>query len=344
MQKYNFLGILNSKFLIVGFTLLYSCQSNNFEVDTNKIDLQIKLGRLDKDLFSKPALQIDSLNKELKESYGSFYNVYLRDILNIGELKDPMIGVLVDKFRSDPVWKETQVEIENVFPNLATEKEEIEEAFKRYKFFFPSSAIPNLVAYNSGFNVGIYPSDSTLGIGLEWYLGAENKILKQLATEDFPQYKKDQMLPINLVASSLKGWLLYKHQSNLKNETLLDVIVYYGKILFILKTILPGKNENTIVGYSPEQLLWCRKNEFSFWTYLVDNKLIFTKNYKDISRMVSDGPFTSGISQESPAKIGIWLGYEIVKQYVEKTNVTSLQKLLDTNDSRLLLKYYKPSK
>jgi hypothetical protein len=344
MQKYNFLGSFGSKLLISSYLLFTSCNSGTFNVDIDDIDFKIQVNRLDKDLFDKQTASIDSLNRKLSFKYNSFYKVYLQEILNIGSPSDPMISVLLNKFRKDEIWIETQNEINTIYPNFDSEQLEIEEALKRYKFFFPNTTLPNLVTYNSGFNIGIYPSDSLIGIGLEWYLGADNKIVKQLATDDFPQYMKNQMNKENLVPSSLKGWLLYKHQNNFKNENLLDVMIYYGKILFILKTILPKHTEVEIVSYTNEQLLWCKNNEFSFWTYLVDNKLLFTKNYKDISRFINDAPFTSGISQESAPRTGVWLGYEMVKQYVDKKEIKSLQELLKANNSQEFLKYYKPAK
>jgi hypothetical protein len=344
MQKYNFLMIFRSKIFLAALMFLTACHSGHFDVNTDQIQLRVKTTRLDQSLFANQAAPTDSVNKNLLQSYGSFYNLYLRDILNIGEAQDPMIEVLLDKFRKDPTWMETQEEINKTFLDFEKEQQEIEAALKRYHFFFPNSATPNIVTYNSGFNIGIYPTDTILGIGLEWYLGSENKIVKQLVSESFPQFMKNQMETNNLVPSSLKGWLLYKHQGNFKNENLLDVMIYYGKILFVLKTILPERTDQDILSYAPNQLLWCQNNEFSFWTYLVDNKFLFTQNYKDISRFINDGPFTSGISQESPPRTGIWLGYEMVKQYVKKKNINSLQQLLEVQNAQEFLKYYKPSK
>jgi uncharacterized protein YjaZ len=58
-----------------------------------------------------------------------------------------------------------------------------------------------------------------------------------------------------------------------------------------------------------------------------------------------DGPFTSSFSQESPARTGAWLGWQIVKAYMKKNNV-SLKQLLDNVDSQEILEKsgYKPGK
>ena len=37
---------------------------------------------------------------------------------------------------------------------------------------------------NTGFNYAVYPTDEHLGVGLEWYLGADHPIVSTLASGD----------------------------------------------------------------------------------------------------------------------------------------------------------------
>ncbi|MEZ5023093.1 MAG: hypothetical protein R2728_07510 [Chitinophagales bacterium] len=58
---------------------------------------------------------------------------------------------------------------------------------------------------------------------------------------------------------------------------------------------------------------------------------------------MEEGPTTMGLP-ESPSKIGIWLGWQIVNEYMGRNKGTSLDELLQMNDSQELLRKskYKP--
>jgi uncharacterized protein YjaZ len=60
---------------------------------------------------------------------------------------------------------------------------------------------------------------------------------------------------------------------------------------------------------------------------------------------MTDGPFTSGFAEESPARTGSWLGWQIVKDYMDNNDVTLKELLKDTDSQKILEKSgYKPSR
>jgi uncharacterized protein YjaZ len=62
----------------------------------------------------------------------------------------------------------------------------------------------------------------------------------------------------------------------------------------------------------------------------------------EISKWVNDGPFTSGLPQESPSRVGIWIGWQMVKQYMEKNPSLTIPQLMDFEDVSVILNNYKP--
>jgi hypothetical protein len=52
---------------------------------------------------------------------------------------------------------------------------------------------------------------------------------------------------------------------------------------------------------------------------------------------MNDAPFTATISQESPGRLGTWVGWQIIKSYMDENTDVSLQQLMKTTDYQLIL-------
>jgi hypothetical protein len=65
-----------------------------------------------------------------------------------------------------------------------------------------------------------------------------------------------------------------------------------------------------------------------------------------IRKFFTDGPYSHSFSSESPARLGEWLGWQIVKAYMNKNQEVTLQQLLLEEDDQKILtnSRYKPKK
>jgi uncharacterized protein YjaZ len=76
---------------------------------------------------------------------------------------------------------------------------------------------------------------------------------------------------------------------------------------------------------------------------LVENKRLYVTGRMDIKRLIDDGPYTNGFPVESPGRAGVWIGWQIVRKYMDKNPEVSLDKLMQMSDSQKILndsKYY----
>ncbi|MGJ8661893.1 MAG: hypothetical protein ACSHXL_07635, partial [Bacteroidota bacterium] len=85
-------------------------------------------------------------------------------------------------------------------------------------------------------------------------------------------------------------------------------------------------------------LKWAKENEFSFWSYLVKEKMLFRINETESINMLSPGPFTVGLPEKGPDRLGQFLGWQIVRKYMEKNNVT-LKQLQEIPYNKILQAY-----
>jgi len=56
-----------------------------------------------------------------------------------------------------------------------------------------------------------------------------------------------------------------------------------------------------------------------------------------IKRFIDDGPFTAPFTEDSPARTGAWLGWQIVRSYMKKHPDVKLPELLRNQDYQGIL-------
>ena len=74
--------------------------------------------------------------------------------------------------------------------------------------------------------------------------------------------------------------------------------------------------------------------------------MLYTTDQAEIIKFTSEGPFTSALSKEAPPRIGHWIGWQLVRQYMNNNPKTSLQNLINEVDAQTILtkSKYKPRK
>lgn len=302
----------------------------------------IAIGRLDQDLFHAPPDSMAAVSLKAYATYGEFYRTYIEDILQGAPIRDPRLPMVLHRFVLDPDWSEAQRAVDSVLGDLEPQRVQFEKAFTRLKAFFPDSLTPRIVVFNSGYNYGIFPTDSVLGIGAEWFIGADHPVIGYLAPESFPQYVKARMEPEMLVPSAVKGWLLVHYTGNVEGADLLSHLVETGKVMALLESLLPEVDLHLKLAFSREQVDWCERNEYEIWKQLVSREQLYSKKGEDIGRWMNDGPFTSGLPRESPGHLGEWIGYRMVKSHMKANPKLTFAQLFAMEDAREILKSYKP--
>ena len=88
------------------------------------------------------------------------------------------------------------------------------------------------------------------------------------------------------------------------------------------------------------------KNEAHVWAAIISNRMLFTTDGKLIRSFMADGPFTAEFSKDAPARLGEWLGWQIVRKYFENQPNLSLQDVMTEKDPQKILNIsgYKPEK
>ncbi len=326
--------------------LLSSCGEDPLDIDVSTSDLSLEVIRMDEAVFNANWNDNPNAHVELKEKYGEYYIFYSQFVLNNpSSLSDLIMQNKVGRFATDPTMR-LFYEAENKLyggDKIDSYKDELTEAFKKFNYYFPDEKIPVVLLYQSGFNYKIIPNDTLLGIGLEWYIGSENDLIKKLSPQAFPGFEKEKMKPEYLVVDAVKGFLKVKFQEQQQMDNLLSVMIFYGKILYLTDAVLHDKEDRIKMNYSEEEWDWLMRNEKQIWTYLAENNLLFDNDLRTITQWVNDGPFTNGLPQESPSRVGIFMGWQLVNHFMKRHPDTSMDELIHMKDNNRILSAYKPT-
>lgn len=346
---------MKTKLVVFGISLLGFVSCNNKTEPTakprNVEPIELSVSRLDQEIFKADKYELRQLNQQWIANYGLLYSSFISDMLREGLPQDPMIVYRLERFLNDTTINFISQELDKSFLDFSPFQKELEEGFSYYQYYFPDRITPKIVTFYSNFNARTFPYSDTLAIGLDLFIGRDSEVTKMLPPDVFPQYIKNDMDKEFLTSEALKSWLYFSlsPQEEYANsgiyatkEDFLSSLVYHGKMMLALDLVLPNTPIETKFNYSKEEMEWCTKNEEFLYKNLVEFKLIYSTNIKEIASYINPGSFTPGLPQESPGGIGKWIGYRMVKQYYEENKMELADLLNQNNEAKKILSFYRP--
>ncbi len=322
-------------FIIACLLIVGSCsKKNRLDINISAVSIDIEVKRLDKELFELDPGNVEEKVPGLIEKYGEFFELYNARVINLGDPYDSAYSEHLTGFITDYTMNKVYGKVMEVYPNVDGIQTEIEQAFKRYKYYFPNKKIPALYTYIGGFNQSIVIADSILGIGIDKYLGKDCEFYDRLG---YAKYLQKNMNPGNVPTDVLRAWALTEFEYNDSSDNLINNMIYHGKTYYFLDAVFPDTPDSLKIGFTSDQMRWCIKNENQMWNYLIDQKLIFSTDYMTINKHINPAPFTSGYPNESPGRASVWLGWQIVKKYMDRNSGLTIKELMLDDDYQNIL-------
>ena len=314
-------------FIVLLLIGLVSCKKESkIEREIEKIPVVFKVERFDKIFYESQPSDL----KRIQSQYPFFFPEGNEDTVWTNKLSNPLLRELYN-------------EVQFRYGNLTPLEEDLTSFFGHVQYYFPKYKTPRVITLISEVDLdakAIY-ADSIALIALDCYLGNEHRFYA-----DFPKFKRinfdeNQILP-DLVTSFSYGKIAPPMDKNL-----LSIMIYHGKELYLKDKLIPNFTDAAKIAYTEEQMAWCKENEEQMWRYFIENNLLYEANVKNEHRFVNDAPFSKfylEIDNESPGRVGQWLGWQIVRSYMEN-NETSLTDMLAMDTKTLFEKSkYKPKK
>ena len=302
MRKYIYL-------FAFGF-LFFSCnKQSKIEREVEKIPVTMKVYRFEQAFFNATPQEL----AKVKAEYPDFFPNEIPDAAWVEKMQHPQ-------------WRQLYQEVEKKYKNFGLQKTEIEDLFKHINYYFPTIKVPQIytaIGEMDYLNKAIYANDK-LVIALELYLGKDHKFYSEFPTYLRQNFEQRQMLP-DIVSS-----LSYRIVPGSTNKDLLTLMINSGKELYLKDILLPNYSDAERIGYTEKQVKWCQENESYMWEYFVSNKLLYSTESKLPNRFINLAPFSKfylEIDNETPGRVGQWVGWQIVRSYMQNNEVSVVQLL-----------------
>lgn len=304
--------------------------------DVSQIDVDLKVKHFEKDLLALDTNKLIVGKEKLKVEYPVFFDeLYLGKILPVLQRED-----VFSAFVKSEGIRHLIDTVGLVYGDFSKEKEELQEAFRFHKYYFPEKEIPKVVTFISEYSYGAFTYEGVLGIGLDFFLGVDYPLYDP---NIFPRYIRRTMNREHLVSRAMEA-VANDLVGDTKGEKLLDIMIHNGKILYVLDALLPHTPDSIKLGYTQQETEWVKENELQMWAHFLGEDLLYSTSLRDIRKLVDHSPNSPGMPADAPGRTANWTGWQIVKAYMSRYPETTLTQLIEETDAQQILNKakYKP--
>jgi gliding motility-associated lipoprotein GldB len=319
--------MLRKFIFILVLILTFSCdESSKVEKEIEKIPVDFEVVRFDK----KFAEVTPKGFPRLKAEFPFLFPAQYPDSVWIAKI-------------NDTIQQELNTEVLKAYPEFSKQEDELNSLFQHLSYYFPSFKAPTIFTVTSevDYKNKVLLANDYLFISLDTYLGKEHPFYIGIQEYLKKNFEESQILP------DVAAVYAEQYVPKPANKSFLSHMVYYGKILYVKELLLPEIPAHEKMGYTEDELEWVQANEEQIWRYFVERELIFESDTELYTRFLYPAPFSKfylELDSESPDRVGQYIGWKIIKQYMKKTD-SDLQGMLITNAETIFNKAnYKPRK
>jgi len=320
----------NVLFFVTVLLTLGACNSGSDRLDIDISEIPepgMEVQRYGRDLFH---MDPDNISVELPE-LATTYPFFL------GEPPlDTLSYIRIHEFVTDPLLREVAAACDTIFADTKAFEKELNQAWRHYQYYYPDAQAPMVFTYVSGLDFE-YPVQLHAGIlliALDMYLGRE---YTPYAEARIPQYRCRRATPEHMLRDVMLEAGNNTPKAYKEANLLLDQMIEKGKLLYFLDATLPDVHDTIKIGYSKDQLDWCEENEKNIWAFLIENELLFSSDYEKTHKLIIDGPFTSYFPDGSPGRIGWWVGWQLVSNFMDNNPGVTIPQLMEELRARQIL-------
>lgn len=320
--------------------LSFGCQSDTSKApDVSDVDVALEWIRFDKEVESAAHLGKTSMDS-LELRYPDFYRLYFTRLLPISSYDNDSLATAMESFFQDDRIKAIQHKIDSVYNDDASLRDELKTAMKYYKHYFPNRSTPRIYTFMSEFAYQsfIFPDGDKdgIGVGLDMFLGSsfpykgldpKNPAFSDYLTRAFNREHISKKVT-EVVASDILG--------EPKGDKMIDHMIQQGKKLYLMDLMMPNTPDSILIEYSSEEWEWVKENELEAYSFFLDHELFYVSNLTKIFKYTRPSPTSYGMPPEAPGRVANYIGWQIVKAYMQRHPETSVEELINTPAQKIM--------
>ena len=275
---------------------------------------ELSLHRMEQRFFQADTLNLAQLVEgDWAKDYPDFLRLFGPQILALPQAGSPLS--VLDTFLREPYARALYDSVQAKFPDLNPLKNELELMLQRHNYYFPEAPQPQkLYTFISLYNSGAVLLPDALGLGLDFFLGAEHP--GYMAVENLRHdYVRRSLSPEHMLPylARVLSADIVEQRTNPGRSRLIDLMVYEGKKMWVASLLLPDMPDSLLFGFSAYQEEYCRLGEQTLYDYIAKEINFFSDDFRGFRKYVEPGPFSP--AQGLPGNSGTWMGMRMLKQY-----------------------------
>lgn len=322
--------------LLVSLFVLSACRSGGQKGDF--FQKPVKVFRYDRLQYESTVLNSVSAQQKMNIECPQATKLLIEDVLGIGAVDDPDINDRLNAYYSDSLLVRLMDDVIEKFKDLSSIEEELTKGFRILRQEVPAIPVPRIYSQISALNQSVVVGDSLLGFSLDKYMGQDYPLYKRY----YYSFQRRWMVPERIVPDCFTFYLLsqFPFQWEEGHRTLFDFMMYRGKIGWVVEHILQSDCSGRLtLGYTREELNWCRKHAESLWKELARKRCLKSTDPMLIRSYTYAEQVLSFKGEKMPPCIGIWLGMQLIDKYMKSNQRFTVQDLLEKTDFSDLLSF-----
>ena len=334
---------------LVSIAVWMAACSNDKETnipDVSDIDVEVDITRFEQLLLADTMID-DAGIRRLMDEHPAFSNIYFNHVMPGAEdvflTDDPEIrNQYIKEWIKHPRTRWLYDTVQQIYPDLTPLKGQLTEAFKYAKYYFPERQTPRVYTTISdfGFFPFVYAEDTLrdgLGISLEMFLGDTFPYLNYTGLNNaFSDYLTRSYNKDHIVRRTMEVWI-DDIAGPPSGNRLLDLMIHNGKKLYILQSFMPHAPDSVIMDYPSVKLQWVQQHERNIYYHFTTQDMLYETHMTKIQKYIGPSPSSPGMPPEAPGNTASWLGWLIVKKYMQQHPGTTMQELLAIKDAQKIL-------
>jgi len=311
-------------FTVLSISLFFLACNDTDKVaqEIDKIQLSLEVLRFDREFATATPDNIPALRKSYPYLFPAPDSVW------VAKMKD---SLQIELFQ----------EVGNTFNSFTDEEAGLMQLFKHIKYYFPEQRIPKVITVTNDvdYNNRIILADTLLFIGLDNYLGPEHRYYGGF--QRYISKSLDRSYMVSDVASAFAKRVVPRP----RDRTFLARMIYFGKELYLKDKLMPSAMDNDKIGYTNEELDWAMGNEEPIWRNFIEQEHLYSTDNKLNARFLDPAPFSKfglELDNESPGRLGRYIGWQIVKAFMDNNDIGLKQMLTMPEEEIFKKSNYKP--
>lgn len=315
--------------IAVGVIYFITRKKDRLDIRVDEKEFKPTIIRLDERIYHMHEDQFEKFADSLRRADPNFFEGWTYQLIYSQYPRFPqrlLMDSLKHLFFHNYYMRKFMDEVHTKFGDIKKLDQVGASVYGYYKHYFPNANLPKLITTVNCMRApgGIF--EKSICFSLDYFMGGDYPAY--VAMRNLNKYEYRNYAPEYFGRRIAEALYENIYPSEEFGSNFMKELILRGAKEYFIDAMIPKDEDSVKRLYTSVQLKWLAENEKQIWEHFASNKLFYSDDKEKVARYFVDGPFTQGLPNESAPRLGSWVGYKIVKNYMDKHPEVSLEMLM----------------